>query len=292
MRDVPAMTITIHAHGILDRYISDARRFRYLADADGPDPLIRLLNDEWDTAQEVEARGGADCDGFSLWTIERAAAAIADPAAHLYAVAGLVRQSGRWLGHMWVGVEADGETSWCDPTWQKLTMSPQALGYPSTRLPSQRWLYVGGGQFQHQETYLLDGLQAPSVLAAGAPSEAAFLSPLVVRHDRAARPEDQWVHVEPLHYRSGVADDIIIPVGSRTDFCSVPRAPLAYLLAGGTGYEAGALHDHLYRTGQLPRALADDVFAEALAVLGEPAWRIALMWQAVRLFGEPSYRTA
>lgn len=287
MWDVSAVIVPVHR--TLDNYVNQARRFRYIADADSPDPLVRFMNDEWDTAKEFEARGGGDCDGFSLWTIERAAAVIDDPSARFYAVMGLIRQSGRWVGHMWVGTEVGGESRWCDPTWHELTMSPEALGYPSTRLASHRWLYVGDGQFQQQETYLLDP-QAPSVPAASAAPDAAFLSELVARRVHDPGAGDGWVLVAPLHYRSGLAGDLVVPAGARTDFCSVPRAPFAYLLAGGTGYEAGALHDHLYQTGHLPRLLADEVFAEALAVLGEPAWRITLMWQGVRLFGASRYR--
>lgn len=98
-----------------------------------------------------------------------------------------------------------------------------------------------------------------------------------------------WRLIEPLVYVSAVArQEITVPVGFETDFASVPRLPLVYLLAGNTAHEAAVLHDYLYRHPPhgLDRRTVDDVFYEAMTVTGEPRWRRVLMWLAVRTFGQ------
>ena len=39
---------------------------------------------------------------------------------------------------------------------------------------------------------------------------------------------------------------IVVPGGFITDFASVPRVPIAYLVTGGLGNSAACLHDFLY----------------------------------------------
>jgi hypothetical protein len=70
-----------------------------------------------------------------------------------------------------------------------------------------------------------------------------------------------------------------------TDLASVPRIPIAYLLAGGTSNEASVVHDFLYATRPVTRAIADAVLREASAVTGVPKWRRWLMWAGVRIGG-------
>lgn len=81
---------------------------------------------------------------------------------------------------------------------------------------------------------------------------------------------------------------IEVPAGYTTDFASVPRLPLAYLLAGNTAHRSALLHDWLY-TRQAGRAFADAVFLAAMRAEGVPWWRRALMYAAVRVAGGPAY---
>lgn len=97
---------------------------------------------------------------------------------------------------------------------------------------------------------------------------------------------DGWRLLSPLIYSSDVAQQVfIVPEGFETDFASVPRLPMAYLLAGDHGHWAAVIHDYLYSVQTLPRDKADDVFYEALLVSGEPKWRAWAMWAAVRAAG-------
>lgn len=90
----------------------------------------------------------------------------------------------------------------------------------------------------------------------------------------------------PLVYRSAILKrDVIVPVGFSTDLASVPRVPLAYMLAGGTAKKAAVVHDYLYTERLCSRAEADAVLEEAMTASGQPWWRIKLMWAGVRLGG-------
>jgi hypothetical protein len=97
------------------------------------------------------------------------------------------------------------------------------------------------------------------------------------------KDDGHWRLIAPLVYQSDVAGMIFtVPTGFITDLASVPRVPIAYLLAG-TSNEASVVHDFLYSTHPVPRNTADAVLREASAVTGVPAWRRWLMWVGVRI---------
>lgn len=107
----------------------------------------------------------------------------------------------------------------------------------------------------------------------------------------AMRDSDEWKLVSPLIYESDlVFEPIVVPAGFTTDLASVPRLPLAYLIAGGVADAAAVVHDYLYVTQPIPREQADAIFLEAMTVSKVPAWRRWLMWSAVRGFGGPLWR--
>jgi hypothetical protein len=112
-----------------------------------------------------------------------------------------------------------------------------------------------------------------------------FLTSLVMEN-ATGQDDGKWRLVQPLIYDSDVAGHVIVvPAGFVTDLASVPRVPIAYMLAGGTSNEASVVHDFLYTQHSVDRATADAVLREASAVTGVPAWRRAIMWAAVRAFG-------
>lgn len=100
-----------------------------------------------------------------------------------------------------------------------------------------------------------------------------------------------WELVEPLVYESDCAAmTITVPVGFRTDFASVLRLPVIYLLFGDKAHAPATVHDYLYHVGIVPRKLADDVFSESMKASTKLStverW---LMWSAVRVFGGAHY---
>ena len=127
-----------------------------------------------------------------------------------------------------------------------------------------------------------------------------FQTPLDVRQIgwRDGRPV--WLTLAPLRYHSASLDlSIQIPPEFITDTASVPRFPLAYLLAGGKGNRSAVIHDFPYQFGfwiledgtkyvVKKKKTADNVFYESLLVdpmSGTSASDAYLMWSFVRTFG-------
>lgn len=116
-----------------------------------------------------------------------------------------------------------------------------------------------------------------------------WLSPLVAtRAPSKNNPSELcWRIVEPLIFDSETAGVIIVEAGFETDFASVPRIPLAYLLFGDTAHAAAVVHDFLcsdwYRLCFISWKQAAAVFLEAMLASGVPRWRAYPMYLAVRL---------
>ena len=135
----------------LQNKIYSARSLAYIPDPEGKDFIEALALDRWETAAEVEARGGADCDGLSAWAIQRGYELSREGEWAL--VAGRVKQRGQWAGHAWVELIHEGTRYWADPTWGWLPKRPDAHGYPESRRPVHRWVY-DGVIFARQETFM------------------------------------------------------------------------------------------------------------------------------------------
>lgn len=101
-----------------------------------------------------------------------------------------------------------------------------------------------------------------------------------------------WRLLERLVYASDILPRIVVPAGFVTDFASVPRLPLAFLLAGGTCHQAAVIHDWLYACQDIDRATADAVLREACEASGVPGWRRWLVWAGVRVGGWVGWRRA
>jgi len=141
------------ARASLQHRIYEARSFHYYADPEGKDIVESLALDRWETPAEVEERGGADCDGLSVWCLIRACER-SSGGGEWALVAGRVKQHGQWLGHAWVELVDDESRWWADPTWGWLPKYPETHGYPSSRVPSLRWVYDPETRtFPRQESY-------------------------------------------------------------------------------------------------------------------------------------------
>ena len=112
---------------------------------------------------------------------------------------------------------------------------------------------------------------------------ARFLTPLDVRKLGKRR----WMLLAPLEYESPLWRAVLmVPAGFSTDFASVPRLPLMFLIAGDRAHRPAVLHDFLYGI-HLPgmgKAMADLIFKEAMDAEYEDApWRRWLMYRAVQV---------
>jgi hypothetical protein len=110
------------------------------------------------------------------------------------------------------------------------------------------------------------------------------------------------VVLRAFEYRIGSAtsnDKIQIPVGYCSDGASVPRVFRSIISPWGKYAQAAIVHDLLYSTNARPRQESDDIFAEAIEVLGrdlsdQGTWSGSASswwgWMGVRIGGASGYR--
>lgn len=82
----------------------------------------------------------------------------------------------------------------------------------------------------------------------------------------------------------GSGDVITVPKGFVTDCASVPFPFKMFIPVSGLYNQAAVLHDYLYATQTRSRKEADNIFLEAMTVLGVNVIKRQLMYRAVRLF--------
>jgi hypothetical protein len=116
-----------------------------------------------------------------------------------------------------------------------------------------------------------------------------FLSALVVEklHGKQWRVERPFMAKVTFDVPD-VEEVLVVPEGFLTDFASVPRVPVAYLLFGDKAHRSALLHDHLYAL-QRDREFADAVFYAAMRAEKLNAFQRGIMWTAVRVGGWPYY---
>jgi hypothetical protein len=128
-----------------------------------------------------------------------------------------------------------------------------------------------------------------------------FLTDLYVRRhvvDTSSDKRGTWSLTRRFGYRSDLLGaEVWVPRGFVTDFASVPRIPVAFLLAGNSAQEAAVVHDWLYtahRVGKLKvtREMADGVFREAALASDVAGWRAGLMYLGVMIGGSAAYDAA
>jgi hypothetical protein len=112
-----------------------------------------------------------------------------------------------------------------------------------------------------------------------------FLTTLDVRYIDG----QNWQLLAPLLVAIG--DSLIrVPNGFITDFASVPRIPLAFMLFGNIGHRAAVVHDYLYVTAQVSRKQADEILRDLLREEGAGSLRASLMYAGVRVGGASHYK--
>ena len=97
-----------------------------------------------------------------------------------------------------------------------------------------------------------------------------------------------WVTRKEFGYdigKEGSKNSVDVPVGFMTDFASVPRPLWALLPRWGKYGNAAVIHDYCYWEQSRSRKESDRVFREAMEVLKVPAYKIRLLYYAVRLGG-------
>lgn len=93
----------------------------------------------------------------------------------------------------------------------------------------------------------------------------------------------------PLVYESDIMGMVMVPAGFVTDFASVPRVPIVYMLFGDRAHHESVPHDFFYQTHIVTKAVADKVFLEAMKARGKSWFIRYAMYLGVVLGGASSY---
>ena len=97
-----------------------------------------------------------------------------------------------------------------------------------------------------------------------------------------------WIILSDFGYAVGAensGDVIDVPVGTYTDFASIPRPLWSILPRWGRYGNAAVIHDWLYWDQARTRKQADLILLEGMQVLQVSAWQRAAIYWAVRAFG-------
>jgi len=78
---------------------------------------------------------------------------------------------------------------------------------------------------------------------------------------------------------------ILVPIGTVTDFGSIPKFLQSIFSKDGLALYAYVLHDYLYRTGMFTRSECDMILEEAMKSLGVAWWRRKAVRGGLRIGG-------
>lgn len=118
-------------------------------------------------------------------------------------------------------------------------------------------------------------------------SESEFLGVAPLRVELL--DSGKWALLSPLVFRSAALDrTVVVPLGFETDFASVPRLPIVFLLTANRAYKAAVVHDYALESG-MEREDAATLFREAMEAEGIPEGLREIMYAGVRLHDQ-SYR--
>lgn len=116
---------------------------------------------------------------------------------------------------------------------------------------------------------------------------SSFTSPLVVEY----LDEGKWRLSQSFEYRTKSGKVIRVPGGFTTDFASIPRIFWFILSPYGKWGKAAVVHDYLYFINkEYTRKQADDVFKEAMGVLGVNWLVKGIIYNATRWFGGGAWK--
>lgn len=97
----------------------------------------------------------------------------------------------------------------------------------------------------------------------------------------------RWITGRQFTYCVGTEqsdDKIVVPIGSPSDFFSIPWGFRWLLPKSQKGNQAAVLHDYLCDHPDRTQKEIDLIFLEAMGVLKVKSWKKHIMFQAVRAF--------
>ena len=93
---------------------------------------------------------------------------------------------------------------------------------------------------------------------------------------------------QPFEYHVGAIGSgivISVPAGFVTDLATIPNLLWVVFPPDGAYAKAAVIHDFMYQDGRYSRAWADEIFNEAMRVIGVGHITRFVIYSAVRTFG-------
>jgi hypothetical protein len=107
--------------------------------------------------------------------------------------------------------------------------------------------------------------------------------------------EPIWFLKSPISWRPDAGRTgfgiVQAPAGFVTDLASIPRVFFVFLRPDGEYAYAAIIHDFLYWEQPVPRKTADDILRMAMEDLEVSPATVSVIYNAVRLFGEASWKS-
>lgn len=98
------------------------------------------------------------------------------------------------------------------------------------------------------------------------------------------------VTLEPFTFTDpATQQQITVPAGTHSDGPSIPRGMWVDLPPFGLYWLPAVLHDYLYRCTDVPKALCDTLFYNAMIANGVPPLRAGEIYNGVKFFGWKSF---
>jgi len=101
-----------------------------------------------------------------------------------------------------------------------------------------------------------------------------------------------WVLRKDFSYdvgEEGGDETIKVPAGFITDFASVPRLLWSVFPTWGKYGNAAIIHDYLYWEQSYSKERADEIFLEAMLVLGVSKAKAKILYNSVKYFGKGAW---
>lgn len=123
-----------------------------------------------------------------------------------------------------------------------------------------------------------------------------FTRPLIVKYIGEEKNKSIWEIAEEFRYYVGYLNSeeyIDVPKGFQTDFASIPRALWSFFPPTGKYVKAAVIHDYLIANegkvnyNSYTKKRVDQIFLEAMGVLGVSKTVRYMMYYSVRVFGKP-----
>ena len=129
--------------------------------------------------------------------------------------------------------------------------------------------------------------------------EGGSLSYLKRERKRFRPDKDWWIVEKPYHLHTAREGHLIVPEGFETDGASVPRAFWRLMPPMSEYTRIAVCHDFFYSNDgkvvwifdgqpvetQINRPRADLLFRDGMKYLDVAAWKVPVMYRAVRAFG-------